>query len=76
MNRENLLGRLHNWKFESALEYLDGSPESDQKIVMELAKEYGNIGWIPGDAAIKDVIGAELQKIYGYEEPSLLGMQI
>jgi len=74
--REKLLGRLHNWKFESALEYLEGSSESDKVIVGKLAEKYGNVGWIPGDAAIKDMIDAELQKIDGYEEPSLLGRRI
>ena len=74
--RSKLLNRLHNWKFKSALKYLEGSPEKDQKTVIELAENYGNIGWILGDAKIKDTIDAELQKIDGYEEPSLLGIRV
>ena len=43
---ENLYGRLYNWKFESALKYLKGESKEVKKTVRELARKYGNIGWI------------------------------
>ena len=74
--RKNLLRRLHNWKFRSALQYLEGSSDDDQKIVIELANAYGNIGWIYGDAEIKNTIDKQLQKIDVYEKPNLFGMAV
>jgi len=74
--REKLLKRLHNWKFNSALEYLEVLPEPEKSIVRKLAEEYGNIGWVTGKYDFKDNIEAELQKIDGYETPSLFGMKV
>ncbi len=74
--REKLLSRLHNWKFDSALYYLKGSLEPDKSIVRKLAEKYGNIGWVTSKYNFKNNIEAELQKIDGYETPSLFGMKI
>jgi len=73
---EELSGRLHNWKFESALNYLNNEPENIREIVKELAENYGNIGWITSNSKIKNVIEGKLSVIEDYEPPSLMGMRI
>lgn len=74
--REKLLNRLHNWKFNGALQCLEGSSVSDKNIIVKLAEDYGNIGWVMGKSDFKDEIETELQKIDGYEAPSLFGLRI
>jgi len=40
-----LEGRLYNWKFRQALDYLDGQPPEVVHLVKVLADAYGNEGW-------------------------------
>lgn len=48
MNKK-LFGRLLNWKFEQALQYLDNEPEEVKDLVKSLARMFGNSGWFFGD---------------------------
>ncbi len=56
---DNLLGRLYNWKFTSALRYLEAIERAGPgtlrpeiaAIIRHLAEEYGNIGWTDGQAS-------------------------
>ena len=51
-NIDDLSSRLYNWKFRSALLYLDqGINPRVRKLVTDLAYEYGNIGWVEGKIA-------------------------
>ena len=62
---ENLISRLSNYKFKSALEYLDGEDEIVITIVEALASTFENSGWFGGsmgdivDAAVTLLIGSE-----------------
>lgn len=50
---DDLSGRLYNYKFNSALKYLDGEPEEVKLIVNTLARMFGNVGWgLEGDIGI------------------------
>jgi hypothetical protein len=66
VKNENLKSRLINWKFESALKYLDGEEEGIKVLVGILARMYGNCGWFSGDMAA--LIAAALESI-GIEDP-------
>ena len=64
-DRERLIDRLQNWKFEQALDYCE--PEAEYlELVEALAATFGNCGWFGGkmgvivDAAIS-VITAEIE---------------
>lgn len=65
MNKE-LASRLINYKFKSALQYLEGEKEETKDLVNFLAKLYGNVGWILGDMAI--LIDNALENIQATEE--------
>jgi hypothetical protein len=60
MNPE-LENRLYNFKFNSALNHLDGEPIEVRKIVEQLSKKYGDCGWIFGTEG--DRIDKILKKI-------------
>ena len=49
---EDLCSRLLNWKFESALKYLDGEPDEVVKLVDSLSTMFGDSGWFSGSMAI------------------------
>lgn len=49
---EGLEGRLLNFKFDSALQYLEGESEEVIELVNLLAKLFGNVGSILGDFAL------------------------
>jgi len=42
---DELRGRLYNWKFESALNYLENEDESVVNETKALAATLGNVGW-------------------------------
>lgn len=65
MNKE-LASRLINYKFKSALQYLEGEKEETKDLVNFLAKLYGNVGWILGDMAI--LIDNALENIQATDE--------
>jgi hypothetical protein len=60
---ENLINRLENWKFESALKHLRGQPRAVQSSVRALSRLLGNSGWLDGDIgelvtlAVEDLTG-------------------
>lgn len=45
---EMLIGRLKNWKFETAAKYCEGQPKAVVEIVKALAATFGNSGWFDG----------------------------
>lgn len=54
---KKLTGRIYNWMFESALLYIDGAKTDEGKaIIRQLAEEYGDIGWVLGCDADREVI--------------------
>lgn len=62
---ENLNSRLINWKFESALKYLDGEDQDTKELVMALSRTLGNSGWLMGDIAT--IVGAAMEAIEGID---------
>jgi len=50
--KELLKGKLTNWKFRSALSYLDGQTEEVKDVVNALCRSYGNCGWFEGDMGL------------------------
>ena len=46
--KDKLISRLENWKFESALKYVDAEDEDVQETVTALAVMFGNCGWMYG----------------------------
>lgn len=58
---ENLKGRLFNWKFKSALQYLEGQPDEVRELVEALANTVGNSGW--EDGYLGTIIGAAVDKL-------------
>lgn len=62
---ENLISRLSNYKFKSALDHLEGESEKVKTIVEALANTFENSGWFGGsmgdivDAAVTLLIGGE-----------------
>jgi hypothetical protein len=42
---ESLHSRLHNYKFESAKQYLEGEPDEIKLLVNSLADMFGDVGW-------------------------------
>ena len=61
VKNEELKERLFNWKFESALKYLDGETEEVFNIVKALADMFGNVGWFEGSLAI--IVAQALESI-------------
>ena len=47
-----LHGRIENWKFDSALKYLDGEPEYTVALIQALARVFGDCGWFDGDMGL------------------------
>jgi len=64
---KDLYGRLYNWKFDSAKMYLKGESKEVKKAVIELADEYGNIGWV-FEGRISDEIADKVAKLGVIEE--------
>ena len=46
---KNLIGRIYNGKFNSALKYLEGESKETVELVNTLARLFGNVGWLDGD---------------------------
>ncbi len=61
MMNEKLESRLLNYKFESAVQYLEGEDFDTKMLVNQLSKEYGNVGVITGTQA--NIINAVLKSI-------------
>lgn len=49
---KNLIGRLSNYKFESAQKYLAGESEEVAEVVNALADTFANCGWIDGNIGV------------------------
>lgn len=70
--QENLIGRLINWKFNSALNYKDALKNKGSLECLELLEEmWGNTGW--GDGKFSDVLSYLIEYIrmkegYTYKE--------
>lgn len=63
---EKLHGRVFNWKFESALQYIEGAKSFETKPIVEaLAKCFGDLGW--EDGLMATIIGAAVENIYRLE---------
>jgi hypothetical protein len=60
----DLKGRLKNYKFKSALNYLDGEDEEVVELVKSLAAMYGNVGWFEGYSDV--IISNALENIGVY----------
>jgi len=58
---DKLVGRLLNWKFNQAMGYLDGEPDTVRVVVTALSSIYGDCGWFWGYAAV--IIAAALESI-------------
>jgi hypothetical protein len=61
-----LRGRLHNGKFATAADHLEGQPPEVVSLVRSLAAMFGNTGWILGDMGV--VVDAALRSIEGEGE--------
>jgi hypothetical protein len=63
---EDLLDRLVNYKFASAIQYLEdsGLEEHDQKLVKWLGNQFGNTSCIRGD--FSTLVSAALRSLPGY----------
>ena len=64
---ENLRGRLYNFKFDSALQYLDGETDEDKEVIEALARMFGNCAWMGGDIELV-VSGCVFSLISGEEK--------
>ena len=42
---DGLEGRLFNWKFNQAIQYLEGQSKEVMDMVISLADLFGNVGW-------------------------------
>lgn len=49
---DRLHSRLQNYKFCSALRFLDGEDEQVQDLVNALSDVFGDIGWFDGNLAV------------------------
>jgi len=63
---ENLKGRLFNWKFRQACNYLKGESEEVQKSVKSLAYLFEDCGWF--DGAVADKIEGYVNTLISKEE--------
>jgi hypothetical protein len=61
-----LVGRLCNWKFNQAQNYLNGQPEYVRRVVNCLAHTFGNCGWFEG--AMGAIVGAALNALFTTDE--------
>jgi len=50
--KEKLNSRLANYKFASALKYIEGESEDIKNLITALNNNFGDIGWFDGDMAI------------------------
>ena len=48
---DKLEGRLYNWKFSSALRYLDGQPDNVREAVKALSDCFGDCGCLSGSVS-------------------------
>lgn len=60
---KNLISRLRNYKFNSAIEYLDGEDERVKIIIMALADTFGDIGWFGG--SMSEIVDAVVVLLIG-----------
>jgi hypothetical protein len=51
-----LQSRLENWKFASAMQYIDGEPENVENAVSALSEAFGDCGWFGGRMGV--IVGA------------------
>lgn len=58
---DRLISCLYNWKFRSALQYLEGQPDRVRELVEALANTVGNSGW--EDGYLGTIIGAAVDKL-------------
>lgn len=63
---EDLIGRLSNWKFESAKRYLEGEHGKVKGIVLCLADMFGDVGWFDGSMHV--IVRATVELLIGVEE--------
>lgn len=62
MLNEDCKGRLYNYKFRQAVQYLDEeATETERALVESLATLFGNPGWM--DGLLSDVVAAALQSV-------------
>jgi hypothetical protein len=57
-----LISRLQNWKFSSALKYIDNEDENTQRLIHSLADTFGDCGWIL-DGNMSIIINNALENI-------------
>ncbi|HRP30496.1 MAG TPA: hypothetical protein PKV73_01325 [Agriterribacter sp.] len=62
---ENLISRLSNYKFKSALDHLEGESEKVKTIVEALANTFENVGWFGG--SLGDIVEAAVTLLIGDE---------
>jgi hypothetical protein len=64
---EKCKGRIHNWKFERARDYLAESEPTnrERELVDALATVFGNSGWLFGEMAT--IVGAAVKELIGEE---------
>lgn len=62
---EDCINRLYNWKFDSALDYLDASQATHAEAVgiKALAEVFGNLGWQGG--AMSEIIRLAVHDLIG-----------
>lgn len=47
-----LYTRLSNWKFNSAMQYVEDESFQVKALVKALSEQFGNVGWFQGSMAI------------------------
>jgi hypothetical protein len=67
---EDLVGRLFNWKFVQAQQYLEGQPQVVRDLVNALAMTVGNSGW--EDGYLGEIIGAAVAHLIGVKSPPVV----
>lgn len=63
MEREQLKQRLDNWKFMSALRYIQALPEENHYVVRALAVIWGDTGHCAGGAQIGIMIDYIVERL-------------
>lgn len=67
MLSEDCQGRLDNWKFDQARDYLDATATGDERELVEaLAATFGNSGWFAGSMGV--IVGAAVEYLIGKKE--------
>lgn len=65
--KEELIGRLYNWKFESAMRYVDNDiEEQDVYLIKALAQVFQNCGHFDGDMG--NIVQAAVNSIMPEDE--------